>query len=647
MATFKRPAAKTMRNFLSSNLFLALFAAGLIAISVFLWQRQEARNLAHIVASTESQARFYASEAEIRYTSINDALERLASRGEPDNDIDTDEWQKDAAFYLNAFTGLESIAWVDESFRIRHAVPKQPGIDSIGKQVNQLDSRPDDVNLWVPVYDATEFKGYIFGIVSIDSFIAPVTREIRGDYMLRLVDEGLTIFESEDWVQPEEGFAVDKWISLENTTVFNLTFAPTGQLLGDGIRNARGTLFFSLFFSFIAVVAVYFAQNYNAIAILNELRYRNLFNASRDAIFIINMKGAYVDANPTATELVGYSVAELQTMTMDDLRENPDRMPPNVRTWLWAEGGVMEMSLRHKAGHTVPVEMMISPIIENRAQTSVLGSARDITERLQAEQDLAKYRDHLEELVEKRTAELEKSNQELAEFAYFVSHDLKAPLRGIIQLSNWITDDYAGVLDDDGRELLRLLNHRTVRMNDLIMGIMQYSRIGRVKEKEIPVNLQQLVAGIIDALALPAHIRITIMDNLPTVTAEPTRLEQVFQNLLENAVKNMDKAEGLISVTYADDGDVWHFSVCDNGPGIDQKYFVKIFQMFQTLSPHDQAESTGVGLALVKKIVESWGGRVWVESRLGSGSSFHFTVPKFGQLPEGDHNEGQQTDSAG
>src|ERR1035437_1516266 len=223
--------------------------------------------------------------------------------------------------------------------------------------------------------------------------------------------------------------------------------------------------------------------------------------------------------------------------------------------------------------------------------------------------------------------EIKSANDELKNFAYVVSHDLKAPLRAISSLADWISTDYADKFDDEGREHMRLLVNRVHRMDGLIDGILLYSRVGRVKETLVAVDLNRLVPEGIDSLAPPAGITVTIENPLPTVMTEPTRIQQVFQNLLSNAIKYMGKPEGKIRINCSDEGRQWKFSVTDNGPGIKQQYFGKIFQLFQTLAPRDRVESSGVGLALVKKIVEMYGGRVWVESTVGEGSTFFFTLP--------------------
>ncbi len=245
------------------------------------------------------------------------------------------------------------------------------------------------------------------------------------------------------------------------------------------------------------------------------------------------------------------------------------------------------------------------------------GIRREIHERRQKETELA----HL-------VHELEAANEELKNFAYVVSHDLKAPLRAIGSLADWLTVDQADRLDDEGKEHLRLIVSRVRRMDGLIEGILDYSRVGRIREQATPVDLERLVHEVIDSLAPPAHIAVTVQGPLPTVVVEKTRIRQVFQNLISNAIKYMDKPAGRVAVRCAPERDAWRFSVTDNGPGIEPRHHERVFQLFQTLAPRDRVESTGVGLALVKKIVEMYGGQVWIESTPGQGSTFHFTLPR-------------------
>ncbi|WP_130472198.1 sensor histidine kinase [Candidatus Magnetaquicoccus inordinatus] len=247
---------------------------------------------------------------------------------------------------------------------------------------------------------------------------------------------------------------------------------------------------------------------------------------------------------------------------------------------------------------------------------------------------------------ERLIQELERTNQELQQFAYIVSHDLKAPLRAIHSLVQWIAEDYGPLFDDDGREQLDLLQGRVRRMDQLIEGVLHYSRIGRVREEWIPVNLHKMVTQIIDLLAPPAHITIRLENRLPVVMCEGIRMGQVMQNLLSNAIKFMDKAHGEIAVRCVEEESLYRFIVADNGPGIPAKDHERIFQIFQTLHSGDSYGSAGIGLTLVKKIVELHGGEVHVfspprQSSAACGTEFEFTLPKR-PLEEGAEEEGEE-----
>jgi PAS domain S-box-containing protein len=241
---------------------------------------------------------------------------------------------------------------------------------------------------------------------------------------------------------------------------------------------------------------------------------------------------------------------------------------------------------------------------------------------------IARYTNQLETMVEQRTAQLSEVNRDLDEFAYVVSHDLKAPLRGITQLADWLQTDYGSQLDEQARSMLSLMVGRTRRMHQLIEGILEYSRIGRAAERAKPVDLNALLAETLDLLVVPPQFDVRIPPDLPTLYADETRLRQVFQNLLSNAIKFMDKPRGQITIACVDAVDAWRFSISDNGPGIEQAHFERIFKLFQTLRPRDELENTGIGLALVKKIVEQHGGQISVESVVGQGSTFTFTMLK-------------------
>jgi len=267
------------------------------------------------------------------------------------------------------------------------------------------------------------------------------------------------------------------------------------------------------------------------------------------------------------------------------------------------------------------------------AQAAVaLQNTQLIKDMQQNQHEIESLNINLEQRVEARTVELNRVNEELNNFAYVVSHDLKAPLRAINQLSGWIAEDYASSFDEDGKEQMALICGRAKRMHEMIDGILQYSRIGRVKEDVENVDLKVLINDVIDLIAPPENIKINIKTEFPVIKCERMRIHQVFQNLIDNAIKYNDKEKGIIDLSCMPIDDCWQVSVKDNGPGIAQKYQGKIFQLFQTLKPKDQSDSTGVGLSLIEKTVTNWGGKIWIESEEGEGSVFIFTIPKADQI---------------
>lgn len=227
---------------------------------------------------------------------------------------------------------------------------------------------------------------------------------------------------------------------------------------------------------------------------------------------------------------------------------------------------------------------------------------------------------------EELLSELSHQNQELSDYAHMVSHDLKSPLRSIDALASWLHNDYIDVLDQEGVSHLKLIRDNVEKMDTLIKGILEYSTIGKTKIKNYDVDLQLLVDSILSTIHIPKHIDIKLINTLPTVKGDKFRLQQLFQNLIENAIRYNDKGDGFVEVNVEDSGNQWHFTVKDNGIGIKEKYFEKIFSVFQKLE--NNLNSSGIGLSIVKKIVELYKGTIWLESEPGVGTTFHFKLPK-------------------
>ena len=253
---------------------------------------------------------------------------------------------------------------------------------------------------------------------------------------------------------------------------------------------------------------------------------------------------------------------------------------------------------------------------------------REVAERTSAERELQILNETLEHHIASRTAEAERKAQYLEQFAYVASHDLKAPLRAVSNLAGWIEEDLADKLDDVSREQIALLRDRVQRMHNLIEGLLEYSRVGKTSGPEKLVDTHDLITETIDSLSPPKGFKFKIQRDMPTFYTDRMQLGQVFSNLISNSVKHHRGKRGKVRLAAQDQAKFYEFSVCDDGPGIAPEYHDKIFLMFQTLASGDFENSTGIGLALVKKIVEENGGTIRIESALDKGTCFYFTWPK-------------------
>jgi signal transduction histidine kinase len=223
---------------------------------------------------------------------------------------------------------------------------------------------------------------------------------------------------------------------------------------------------------------------------------------------------------------------------------------------------------------------------------------------------------------------LEKSNHDLDQFAYVTSHDLRAPLRGIANLGQWMEEDLGDKLTDKSREYLHLLRGRIRRLEDLIQGVLDYSRAGRVADAPTSVDVGELVREVVELIGKPDDAIVVIAPSMPTLHTTRVPLQQVFMNLIGNAFKYNPKPAPRVQIGAEPIADGWEFHVRDDGPGIASRYHAQIWGLFQTLHSRDRIESTGIGLAIVRKIVEAHGGRAWIDSTERQGSTFRFTWPK-------------------
>ena len=257
--------------------------------------------------------------------------------------------------------------------------------------------------------------------------------------------------------------------------------------------------------------------------------------------------------------------------------------------------------------------------------SAIIGLIRLRTAQLlRTRQKLIKTIDERTAELKSKNSELQKVNEELKEFTYILSHDLRSPLRGISSLTKWIHDDNIKTLAGESIKHMQLLIHKVDIMQEFLDGILMYYRVGSRKEEPEMTSVKEIILQVQDLLAIPQSFQLIVKEPLPYLVLSKVHLTQIFQNLISNAMKYMDKDEGLIEIGYEHEK-APTFYVKDNGPGIESNHHDRIFKIFQTLKSSDNLQSIGIGLSIVKKIVDSYGGKIWIESDLGKGSTFYFT----------------------
>jgi two-component system sensor kinase FixL len=350
---------------------------------------------------------------------------------------------------------------------------------------------------------------------------------------------------------------------------------------------------------------------------------RLILDASLDAVVTIDEQGRVTGWNPQAATAFGWSREEVTGEDLADLiipeRDRAAHRRGLAQFLATGEGPLLnrrlELAALRRDGVEIPIELTISPLsLPDRYEFSAF--IRDITERKATEEKIRHY-----------ASELERSNRELDQFAYSASHDLRSPLRAIGQMASWITEDHGKDLPEEVCRDLGLIERRVRRMQQLLDDMLEYARASRQEGELTQVDSEKLVHEIVDLLAPPPGFNVCV-GPIPTLQTQRAPLAQVLRNLIGNAIKHHDRAVGHIEISAQNRGDRVEFVIRDDGPGIPREYHEEIFRMFSTLKPRDVLEGSGMGLAMVRKILDNRGGAIYVESAEGRGATFHFTWPK-------------------
>lgn len=657
---------KAKKTFFNSITFLVLLGFILLTTAVIFWRIQEADNLNQVAAETASLTRSYARETEFQFNRIYEALELLSDQLNMVQDQENNRWEETASFYVQNFTGLEDILLVDTEYVVQQSIPSDHQDIYQGQKANMLTQGAEEIHIWIPVYDGPQFKGFMLSILDIPTLMTPVLEETKWKYDIQVTEEKRVALETNPPFEPDPRFATTVSMLLQNETVLNLTLTPTRETIKAASSSARTNFFFSLFAIISTIAAVYFAQKYSLLANINQEKYINLFNASSDAIFTLDLMGRFGDANPAASKLVGYSNDEILSMQVGEVLISQHRPSPETQLALWYEGGQIEVQLRHKDGHAIPAELIFSPVPQDSGQQLSLGIARDISERKELELQRLEHNERLERMVKERTVELNarveevenlntvmgrllkemqasnrnlelaqnqltSANEELEAFSYSVSHDLRAPLRHVDGFISLFKEREKDRLDSTSQHYLDNVTEAVIRMGEMIDDLLSFSRTSRSLMTLIPVDMDQVVRGVI-AEQEPYDKKASLtfdVHPLETALADPSLLKIVWDNLISNAIKFSSKKEEAhieIGCQPKPSNNEVEFFIRDNGAGFDPQFSNKLFKVFQRLHSEEEFTGIGIGLATVKRIISRHGGAVWAEGAEDQGASFHFTL---------------------
>jgi PAS domain S-box-containing protein len=352
-----------------------------------------------------------------------------------------------------------------------------------------------------------------------------------------------------------------------------------------------------------------------------KIRFQSrLLDAVEQAVIATDLEGNIIYWNHYAEVLYGWSAAEVMGRLVVDVvpaastKEQAAKLMSRLQV---GESWSGEFLVQRRDGTTFPAMVFDSPIYnEQGSLIGIVGVSVDITERKRAEE------------------ELQRSNAELQQFAYVASHDLQEPLRMVSSYTQLLAECYQGQLDAQADKFIAFATEGATRMQQLLEDLLDYSRVSRRPQPFEPINCTTILKDVLTDLAVTMQESSAVVtaDSLPTVLGDRTQLRQLLQNLISNAIKFRREEPPVVHISAEPQEDFWLFTVRDNGIGIDPQFAERIFVLFQRLHSRQEYPGTGIGLAICKKIVERHAGRIWVESHLGEGSTFYFTLPRQPQL---------------
>lgn len=652
------------------------FTGLLISSALCLALRNESNS--NMQAYLSEEAGHFTSVANSELKEINGALERMRERWQAAQGtsnklwkIDVDNYQGDIDFiswvaWVNPKGGIERLSPNKNQTEIQAALQKNPQIYSYFLQAKTTKTSQTLSDFTIgnqhyflyiaPLNHSKGFDGYLIAFMNTSDFVKTVSGALHpplAPLFTQFYDGDTELFSNLDPSYNKKISHFSAWqkksIIINNNRKWLYLMTPSQQMLDlQSYTSSWLALFGGLLMSLLAALSLFSslkwksnAQDLKASQHLNNA----IMNSSSYLIIAIDPHGKVILFNPQAEKSLGYTADEVINKTTPAIWHDKNEMIQRAKELSEEFGRTIqpgfdvfvakalkegqdthEWTFIRKDGSRFPALLAASPLYFQEGELAgFVGIIDDLTDQKAAE-----------EKIKQKTADLERSNQALEAFAYAASHDLKAPLRVIDNASKWLQEDLKDHITGENLENMNLLRSRVKRMERLLDDLLAYSKVGRQMDETYAekVSGKELMQDITELLAPPPEFTISVSPNFEKITVNRMPLKQIILNLINNAIKHHESKAGTITVSAEDQSDHYIISVADDGPGIPAEFREEVFKMLRTLKPRDQVEGSGMGLAMVKKYIDVFGGKIWIEDNQPHGAIFKFIWPKQQQLKE-------------
>jgi PAS domain S-box-containing protein len=655
-----REASKSSYPILLSTLGMTL-----LALVIALWQALNGWEDDRLKLEVQHQLNRFDDAFIAKLQSQSAALNRMAFRWQNHESLSQSLWQMDATNYYNDFSFFNSISKVDNLLNTHWTIPadkKDQAIDKkyilekeyddfllkaksqklvVASKPIQLSNGYFGIIVFAPLIKNKEIEGFLEIVIDLSKMldVIPKPLNFNENYKVTLHNNDYIFAETSTNKIINDQFKVTSSIDFEGLE-WKTELAPTNNYIDNSRSKFPLTVLISGIITITLLLTMLHIINRSMIKtrlLLNEVikreRLENDLSKNEellrvtlesmvDAVILIDNQGRICNFNASAVKTFGYSKEQVMGHNIRMLMPEPYHSEHDSYLHNFLSGGkpkaiglAREVTGLRANGEQFPMTLSVVEIITDN-QHYFSGVVRDITSQKRADEKITHY-----------TQELLRSNKELDDFAYVASHDLKAPLRGITQLANWIEEDLASTLNAQTKEYLNLMHNRINRLNKLLDDLLSYSRVGRMEGGLSEINLNDFTKDIIQLLNPPQGFELKLTTNITSIVTLAVPFELVLRNLINNSIKHHDKDNGLISIEIEEENEGYQVTVIDDGPGIPPEHQDKVFQIFQTLKPRDEVEGSGMGLAIVKKVIDRYRGEIIIDSNGKRGTKFSFSWP--------------------